>query len=143
MKNKLLTGPPERSWLLVFEPGDEPVSVLTEFANRQGIAGARLSGIGGFAEVTLAYFNLETKEYEPIPIREQVEVMSLLGNVARFEGKAKLHLHAIVGKRDGSAHGGHLLSAHVQPTLEIFLDESRTELRREKDPVTGLPLLVL
>jgi predicted DNA-binding protein with PD1-like motif len=127
----------------VFEPGEEPIAFLTAFCDERRISGGHLSGIGGFSEVTLAYFNLHTKEYEPIPIREQVEVMSLLGNIARFEGKPKLHLHAIIGKRDGSAHGGHLLNARVQPTLEVFLEESPEELRREKDAATGLPLLKL
>ncbi len=143
MKSKLLSEAPSKTWVLVFEPGDEPVSLLTEFANEQDIRAARISGIGGFSEVKLAYFNLQTKEYEPIPVREQVEVMSLLGNVARFEDQAKLHVHAVIGKRDGSAHGGHLLEARVRPTLEVFVVEAPVELRREKDPATGLPLLGL
>ncbi len=143
MKSKKLTGVPAKSWLLVFEPGEEPISVLTEFASAKKIKGARVNGIGGFSEVTLAYFNLRSKKYEPIPIREQVEVMSLLGNIGRFEGKPKLHVHAVIGKRDGSAHGGHLLEARVQPTLEVFVVEVPVELRRETDAATGLPLLGL
>jgi len=144
MRSKQLSGAPQNSrWVLIFEPGEDPIAVLTAFCDEHRIAGCHLSGIGGFAEVTLAYFNLQTREYEPILIREQVEVMSLAGNIAHFEGKAKLHVHAIIGKRDGSAHGGHLLDARVQPTLEVFLDESPAELRREKDPATGLPLLKL
>ena len=144
MKSKHLSGAPHHSrWVLVFEPGEDPIPVLTRFCDEHDIAGGRIGGIGGFSQVTLAYFNIETREYEPLPIREQVEVMSLLGNVARFEGKAKLHLHAVVGKRDGSAHGGHLLEARVRPTLELWLEESPAELRREKDAATGLPLLRL
>jgi predicted DNA-binding protein with PD1-like motif len=142
MKSKQLSGAPHNSkWIFVFEPGEEPIAVLTAFCNEHHIFGGHLSGIGGFSEVTLAYFNLQTRQYEPIPIREQVEVMSLAGNIAQFENKAKLHVHAVIGKRDGRAHGGHLLDARVQPTLEVFVVESPTELRREKDSATGLPLL--
>ena len=143
MKSKLLSGPPAKTWLLVFEPEDEPVTLLTRFADEQHIVGARLSGIGGFSEVTLGYFNLHTKQYERIAVREQVEVMSLLGNIGSFEKKAKLHSHVVIGKRDGSAHGGHLLEAKVRPTLEVFVVESPIELRREVDAATGLPLLGL
>jgi predicted DNA-binding protein with PD1-like motif len=143
MKSKLLNGPPQRTWVLVFAPEDEPVKLLTGFAEEQHILAARISGIGGFSEVTLGYFNLQTKEYEPIPVREQVEVMSLLGNIALFANKTKLHAHVVIGKRDGSAHGGHLLEAKVRPTLEVFIVESPVELRRETDPATGLPLLGL
>lgn len=143
MKSKLLNDATEKTWVLVFEPDDEPMSVLTDFARKHGIRAARIGGIGGFSEVTLGYFNLQTKQYERIPIREQVEVMSLAGNVALFEGKPKLHVHAVVGKRDGSAHGGHLLEARVQPTLELMLVEWPTDLQRTIDPATKLPLLDL
>ncbi len=143
MKSSKLTGVPAKSWVLVFETGDEPIALLTEFAATNKIRGARVSGIGGFSEVTLAYFNLRSKEYEPIPIREQVEVMFLLGNIGKFEGMPKVHVHAVVGKRDGSAHGGHLLEERVRPTLELFVVESPVELQRRKDSATGLPLLGL
>ena len=143
-QSKQLSGAPHNSrWVLVLDPGEDPIVVLTSFCDEHRIAGGHISGIGGFSEVTLAYFNIETKEYEPIPVREQVEVMSLLGNVARFEDKAKLHVHVVIGKRDGTAHGGHLLHARVRPTLEILLEESPAELRRQKDVATGLPLLQL
>ena|ERR1051325_9810529 len=141
MRSKLLSGLPNKTWVLVFEPGDEPVTVLTDFALEHGIRAGSITGIGGFSGITLGYFNLLTKEYERIPVREQVEVMSLIGNVAQFEGKPKLHLHVVIGKRDGSAHGGHLLEARVQPTLELMLVESSAEMQRVIDPATNLPLL--
>ena len=141
MKSKSVSGPSQRSWMLVFESEDEPVALLTQFADANDIAAASISGIGGFAEVTLGYFSLQKREYERIPVREQVEVMSLTGNIARFEGKAKLHVHVVIGKSDGSAHGGHLLDARVKPTLEVVVMELPGELHRTVDPVTGLPLL--
>src|SRR5919106_1187106 len=73
-------------------------------------------------------------------LREQVEVLSLLGNVAVHEGKPAVHAHVVVGKRDGTAHGGHLLEAHVRPTLEVIVVESPKHLYRERDDETGLPL---
>jgi predicted DNA-binding protein with PD1-like motif len=90
--------------------------------------------------VTLAFFDLAAKEYRPIPVREQVEVASLAGDIARVGDDLKVHAHAVVSRADGSACGGHLLEGHVRPTLELFLNEAG-ELRREKDEETGLPLL--
>jgi uncharacterized protein len=52
-----------------------------------------------------------------------------------------VHVHVVVGKRDGSAHGGHLIEAHVRPTLELILTEPPTSLRRRFDPETGLALV--
>jgi predicted DNA-binding protein with PD1-like motif len=53
----------------------------------------------------------------------------------------KIHAHVVVGKRDGSAHGGHLLEAHVRPTLEVILTQSPVHLRRVFDPRSGLALI--
>ena len=78
---------------------------------------------------------------ERIPVKEQVEVLALVGDIALQEGKPKLHAHVVLGRRDGSACGGHLLEARVRPTLEVIVTESPAHLRREHDPVTGLALI--
>lgn len=127
-------------WILVFQTGEEVLSTLGEFVARQKIAGASFQAIGGFSRVALAFFDTAAKEYRPIPVDEQVEVVSLAGNVARFKEELKVHAHALVTRADGSACGGHLLEGHVRPTLELFLTEA-SELRREKDEEVGLPLL--
>ena len=143
MRSKLLNqSASARAWMLVFDDDDDVLPTLLAFAREQKISGASVMGIGGFHDVTLAFFDLQKKEYMPIPIHEQVEVMSLLGNIGRQQAETKLHLHCIVGKRDGSAHGGHLLAARVRPTLELFVTETGGSLERALDPKTGLPLLV-
>ncbi len=91
----------------------------------------------------LGYFDWEKKEYLPIPIREQVEVLILAGDVTLQGGEPKVHAHVVVGKRDGSAHGGHLLEAHVRPTLEVMLEESPRHLVRQMDPASGLALIAV
>jgi predicted DNA-binding protein with PD1-like motif len=91
----------------------------------------------------LGYFDWQRKDYRRIAIEEQVEVLNLTGNVALADGKPKLHPHIVVGKADGSAHGGHLLEGHVRPTLEVVVTESPAHLQRRSDPETGLPLLAL
>jgi predicted DNA-binding protein with PD1-like motif len=52
-----------------------------------------------------------------------------------------LHAHVVVGKADGTAHGGHLLAAVVRPTLEVILVESPRHLQRRHDAETGLALI--
>ena len=96
-----------------------------------------------FERVTIAFFDLETKEYQHIPLDEQVEVMSLIGNIALYEGEPKIHAHVVLGKRDGTAHGGHLISAQVRPTLEVWLTESPQTITRKLDETTNLPLIDL
>ena len=142
MRSKVLNAGPERTYALIFDKGDEPVSLITGFAKQNGIAAARLSAIGAFSEVALGYFDWQKKEYERIAIREQVEVLSLLGDIALGErGEPKLHAHVVLGKRDGTAHGGHLLEGKVRPTLEVVLVQSPAALQKVHDPETGLALI--
>jgi predicted DNA-binding protein with PD1-like motif len=131
-----------RTFAIVFGTGDEVAKGLLAFARENGIGGAYFTAIGALREVTLGYWNWQAKDYRRIPVREQVEVLSLVGNVALApDGAPKVHVHVVVGKADGTAHGGHLLEAYVRPTLEVILVESPRHLRRQHDPETGLALI--
>ena len=133
--------PSRETWVLVFRDGDQVEPEVVRFADEHGIRAAELRGIGGFREATLAYFERQTMQYEPIAVKEQVEVVSLLGNITRFEEKPKLHAHVVLGRKDGSTLAGHLLAATVWPTLELFVSAYAQPLARTKDPETKLPLL--
>jgi predicted DNA-binding protein with PD1-like motif len=93
--------------------------------------------------LVLGFFVPDKKDYDKILIREQVEVLSLLGDVALKEGQPQIHAHVVIGKVDGTAHGGHLMLARVQPTLEVILTESPQHLQRKTDPASGLALIDL
>ena len=141
MRSKVLNEAGERSFALVFDTGDEPMSLLERFARENNVTAARFTAIGAFREVVVGYFDWEKKEYLRIPIREQVEVLSLVGDVAIGDKGPKIHAHVVLGKRDGSAHGGHLLEAKVRPTLEVVLTESPAVLVRKHDAASGLALI--
>lgn len=130
-----------RTFAVIFDIGDEAAAGLLEAANQNNIRGGQIMGIGAFSQVKLAFYNLQTKTYEPIEVREQVEVVSLLGNVAQLQNaETKIHVHCAVSKRDGSMIGGHLLEGYVNPTLEVIITES-APLRRKQNDEVGLPLL--
>ena len=143
MKSKLLHDPGgTRTYALIFDIGDEIVSNLREFARANRITGAHFTAIGAFSDVQLTYFDWDRKQYHPIPaVREQVEVLTLAGDVAVKGDEPQVHAHVVIGKRDGTAHGGHLKEAHVRPTLELILTESPAHLRKRVDEQTGLALI--
>ena len=144
MKSKLIDSSHERTFALVFEPGEEVMAELLRFCTEHKLAAAHLTAIGAFERVTLGFFELQRKDYKRIPINEQVELMSLVGNVARDnQGQPKVHAHVVVGKSDGTAHGGHLLDAYVRPTLEVLVIESARQMYRTTRPDLGLALLDL
>jgi predicted DNA-binding protein with PD1-like motif len=141
--NVLDTTDDRRTLILIFEQGDEVTDGLLTFAREQRLDGSHFTGIGALQDVVLGYWDWDKKDYDRIAVREQVEVLSLVGNIAQApDGGPKVHAHVVVGKRDGSAHGGHLLEAHVRPTLEVIITELPTHLQRRLDPETQLALLV-
>jgi uncharacterized protein len=143
MRAKVLNDGPPRVIAVVFETGEDAVAGLTRFGEEHAIGAASVSAIGAFSEATLGYFDWNRKDYERIEVREQVEVLSLLGDFA-FDGEhVKLHAHAVLGRRDGSTRGGHLLAAKVRPTLEVIVTQSPSYLARAHDPQSRLALIRL
>lgn len=130
-----------RQFVVVLDTGEEAVGCLLAFARKNDVAGGEFTALGAFEDAILGFFDIAKKEYERISLNEQTEVVSMVGNFATEDGEARLHPHVVVSKRDGSAWGGHLLEAHVRPTLEVVVTEVPAHLRRKTDPETGLPLL--
>lgn len=144
MKSKSLKDESGRTFVLILEPGEDAFKAITEFANREKVTGASVTAIGAFAEAKVGWFDLAAKQYKPIQVSEQCEVLSLLGDVAEGDdGKASLHLHAVLGLKDGSVRGGHFLSGAVQPTLEVTIRETTAHLRRKKQADLGIALIRL
>ena len=143
MRTKLIDSQGGKTYAVVFDKGDEVVAGLTDLAKRERWAGSHLTAIGAFSDVTLGYFDRERKAYLKIPVKEQVEVLSLIGDIALDDGQPKLHAHVVVGKRDGTTRGGHLIEAHVWPTLEVIVTESPQALTRVMDRDAGLALIRL
>jgi uncharacterized protein len=142
MKTTLTNDGPQKTFVLVLDNGDEAISSIEGFAGENGIAAAQLTGIGACSDAVLGFFDWETKDYREIPITEQIEVVSLLGDIALgADGKPALHPHVVVSRADGIAMGGHLLEAHVRPTLEVVLTESPRHLHKRKDAESGLALI--
>ena len=143
MKSKLINDGPQKTYVLVIGKGDEAVGSIEGFARENRIGAAQLTGIGAFSDAVLGFFDWEMKCYRRIPVNEQVEVVSLLGDIALGpNGTPALHSHVVVSRANGSAMGGHLLEAHVRPTLEVVLTESPRHLHKRKDPDSGLALIV-
>jgi predicted DNA-binding protein with PD1-like motif len=132
-----------RTFAVVMDKGDDAAVQLLAFARQNGVSGAGLTAIGACQEATLAYFDPEQKQYHDIPVTEQVEVLSMIGDLAEKDGEPALHAHAVLGRRDGSVVGGHVKQAIVWPTLEVIVTETPEHLRKRVDEETGLALIAL
>lgn len=144
MKSKLIADDQVKTFVIIFDPGDEVASGLKKFAQENRLSAASFKAVGAFEKAMLGWFNLETQEYEKIPFNEQIEVLSLIGDVAINEKQEpQVHTHCVIGKRDGTAHGGHLLEAFVRPTLEVVLTENPAYLQKTFRQEFGIALIDL
>jgi uncharacterized protein len=143
MRSKLLHRDGGATYAVVFDTGDEVISGLTAFAKEHHLEASDFTALGAFSSAVLGFFEVEQKAYRKIPIEEQVEVLTLVGNITRDEGEPKVHAHVVLGCSDGVARGGHLLQGYARPTLELILSESPVQLRRRFDPEAGLALIRL
>lgn len=141
MKYRSLESGVETSFVVVLDEGDEAVESLLRFARENDITAGRFTGLGAFSDVVFGFFDLDKRDYHRIPIAEQVEVATFVGDFALHGDELNLHPHVVVSKRDGTAHGGHLIEGHVRPTLEVLVTASPDYLQRTTDPQTGLALL--
>lgn len=142
MKSKLLSDTAsEKSWVVVFDTGDEAMGGLLAFARDQQVTAAHFTAIGAFSRAVLGYFDWQSKQYQRTPVDEQVEVVSLVGDIAQEGENPKIHAHAALAKRGGTMSGGHLLEGHVRPTLEVVVTASPKRLERKFDQASGIALI--
>lgn len=131
-----------KTWVLAFHKGDEVMGGIAEFARRQHLASAHFTAIGAFSDATVAWYDVGRKAFRPIPVRSEVEVVSLIGNVTADEDNSPLvHIHCVLGDPNGNLKGGHLLDARVSVTLELFLTEEPTSVHKVMDKEIGLKLI--
>src|SRR5690349_19979326 len=102
MQSKLLNdNDGQRTFAVVLQTGDEAMACLGAFAKQQRITAAQITGIGAFSAVVLKYFDWERKEYLDNRVDEQLEVASMIGDVALApNGDPAVHVHVVVGRRD-------------------------------------------
>jgi uncharacterized protein len=131
-----------KTFVIILDTGDELLSSLKAVAQAERLSGSSFKAIGALSSVELGWFSWESKKYETaVKLDEQVELLSLIGDIALKDDEPQVHAHLVIGRRDGTAHGGHLLRATVRPTCEIVVTESPQHLQKEIDAESGLALI--
>lgn len=132
-----------RTYVLVMDKDDEAFEAISAFARDHDLTAASLTAVGAAKAATLGYFDPEKRDYQLTDFEEQMEVLSLVGDIATKDGAPALHAHLVLGRKDSSAIGGHLKKLVVWPTLEVVVTETPAVLRKSVDPETGLALIDL
>ena len=128
---------------LRLERGEELVASLKEIMNKSIVDGcAKVSGIGATDNVTIGVFNPKTKVYTKKNIREDMEILSISGNLTKQNGEPYVHIHGSFASLD-NVYGGHINELYISATAEIVIDVYQTMIDRFFDEETGLNLLEL
>ncbi len=130
-----------KEYAVIFSKGDEVFSGLNEFAEKYQVKSAHFTAIGALHGAVLAWFSPDRKMYKKIPVEGQLELASMIGDIALFNGKPVVHAHAVVGLPDATARAGHVLEAHAWPTLEVMITVEPNAMLKRLDPETGLALI--
>jgi predicted DNA-binding protein with PD1-like motif len=132
-----------RTYQLVFAPGTEVVAAISDFVLQNHIQAASFHGLGACTDAVLAYYDPLTHAYRKTAYKQQMEIVSLIGNGAPTAGDgAGIHAHMGVAFADGTMHGGHLFEAHASPTLELELTASPVAVHRAFEKTFKAWLLV-
>ena len=122
-----------KTWKVSFKAGDDVLGGMARFAAAHPMQQAQLAGVGGTIKATLAWYDPKVKAFKQIAVNEKCEISGVTGTITTdAQGKPNVHLHLVLTRQDGSTVSGHLISATVDPILEVFV----TDL----GPGTDIPL---
>lgn len=127
------------TYQLVLDPDEETCECMAQFADDHDVEVASFTAIGGFEGFTLGFYNLDTGGFDEIPFHEdQVELLSMMGEITRWDdGSPRVHAHVVVGRRDGTTRGGHLLRGVVRPILIASIEVGRHSGHDHHSPPTS------
>ena len=129
-----------REILIRLDDGDELVSCIKAVCKKEKVVSAFVSGIGAARKAELAHYDTKERKYNVKKFEGMLEIVSLNGNVATLDGEPATHLHICISRHDYSTLSGHLMSAEIYPTCEIFLLPYEAGITRKHDEKTGLNL---
>lgn len=141
MNFKLINDGEQKTYAIIMDSGDEVTEALMAFAKKEEVRASQFTAIGAFSETVTGFFDFSIKDYTKTSFKEQMEVLALTGDISIYKDQYKIHAHVVLGRKDGTAHGGHLMKGIVHPTLEIILNESPEYLKRKMDKDSGIPLI--
>ncbi len=125
------------------DKGDDAADQLVAFARQHRIGAAGLTAVGACRAATIGYFDPKIKDYRTRAVEGQMEVLSLVGDIATNDGEPAVHAHVVLGRSDYSTIGGHLHHLTVFPTMEVIATETPGHLAKRIDPETGLALIAI
>jgi predicted DNA-binding protein with PD1-like motif len=113
-----------KTYKVSFKAGDDIMGGMARFAAAHPTEQAQLSGVGGVSKAVLAWYDPKVRAFKRIVVNEKCEISGVTGTITTdAQGKPNVHLHLVLSRQDGSTVSGHLISATVDPILEVFVTD--------------------
>lgn len=120
-------------YILRLERGEEAISTIKKFVEKEKIKAGLIFGIGAMENVEIGYYDYEKKDYIKKSFEKPVEVLSLNGSISNIDEKPYLHIHSVISDENLNSHGGHFFKGFVSATLEVYIFPLKGKLKRYKD----------
>jgi predicted DNA-binding protein with PD1-like motif len=130
-----------KTYCLVFAEGDEILSGLKEFAVKYKVTSARFVGIGDASSSKFGWYDKARKMFKVNELHTFAEITSLAGDITLANGNPVVHAHINLATEDGLVHGGHLLEAFVNPTLQVMVTIEPIPLYKRMDEASGIMII--
>ena len=128
-------------YLVRLDRGEPLLPTLASFLAGRQVRGAALSAIGAVRQSVLGYFDLQRREYVRRDFPEEMELISLSGNLTWAGSEPIIHAHAVLSGPDFVAHAGHLFSTEIAVSGEVFIWTAPARVERALDESLGLKLI--
>ncbi|MGN0023981.1 MAG: PPC domain-containing DNA-binding protein [Candidatus Avelusimicrobium sp.] len=133
-----LTG---RTYLFKLPKGKDLLESLADFCHDNQVKCGVVSVVGSVSNATVGYYDQSKKKYEKKVINEEMELLSLTGNVSIQDNRPQVHAHVVFAGKDFNAVGGHLMPGTKIYVCEAYVQELVGEPKvRRMDKVTKLSL---
>jgi uncharacterized protein len=131
-------------FVLRLEQGDDILKTLRGLANAQRLRACFFEGIGSLYKAVLGHYDFkDTKTYKYQTFDEDLEILTLSGNISTMNRQALPHAHVTLGRRDFSVVGGHLEEGSLANMVEVNMTKLPGRLLKDRDNNIGLNLLQL
>ena len=129
--------------LLRLDKGDEVVASVLEVCRANDITAGYVTGIGAASSARVALLDPAQAQYVDETFTGPMEISSLVGNVGVMNGEPYAHLHINLADTRLQVVGGHLKSAVISITGELFLRILDGEIDHAFNPELGINQMIL
>ncbi len=124
-------------------PGENAHEAFVKFAQKEGIKGASITGLGAVKDIELGYLHLEEKKFHFTKHEGMYELVGMNGNIAIVDGEPAAHIHAAFSDDNHLVIGGHVKSMTVAVAIEAHVIPHGVEIKKGLDEFSGLNMLQL